>query len=256
MSSPSPALTDNFTAFGSPALPRLSASYSFAMSYAPPSCPPLPVMTSWPPSLLLLLFITIPSFLHSSSLVFSQAANFSIPFTTWGPLPINNTGVEWVNATVYNGTLPPVNYSLPTLRLAGVITQTGAYTANTALFNQILPFMLDVINMKGGVQLNNQSYLLSLTWVDDGSSSQYLQLLYSQWINDPTIAVLLSPPTNEQYQILLSLMQATNRTWLNLADTGTQIAPFSTGRRRLSLSCPSASLTSSSSSMTLCTQTR
>jgi hypothetical protein len=79
--------------------------------------------------------------------------------------------------------------------------------------------MLDSINAKGGVMVNNQSYLLSLTWVDDGSSSQYLQFLYSQWLNDPSISLLLSPPTNDQYHIILPLMQQSNKTFINLADT-------------------------------------
>jgi hypothetical protein len=164
------------------------------------------------------IFIFFVSTLHLHSFALASSS-FSIPFHTWGPQPINSTSVQLVNTTVYNGTLPPVNYSLPVLRLAGVITQTGAYTTNTPLISQVYPFMIDMINMKGGVVYNNQSYLLSLTWATDDSSPNYLQLLYSTWLNDPTIALFLAPATDLQYQILLPLIQATNRTFMNLIDS-------------------------------------
>ena len=66
--------------------------------------------------------------------------------------------------------------------------------------------------------VNHQSHLLSLTWTDDGSSANYLQLIYSQWINDPTIALILTPTTDTQYKTILPLMRASNRTFLNLLD--------------------------------------
>ena len=170
-------------------------------------------------SLLCLLALPICLLSLPPSPVSAQSSLFTIPYTTWGPAPINLTASQLVNSSVYGGRLPPVNASLPVLRLAGALTQTGAYTTNTALLNAVLPFMLDVINVKGGVVVEGQPHLLSLTWVDDGSSAQYLQLLYAQLLDDPSIALLLSPPTNAQYQLVLPLMRATNRTWLNLADT-------------------------------------
>jgi hypothetical protein len=168
-------------------------------------------------SILRVLFLSLMLIFSSSAL--ASSSTFSIPFHTWGPQPINSTLVQLVNSTVYNGSLAPVNYSLPVLRLAGVITQNGAYTTNTALISQVYPFMIDMINIKGGVVYKNQSYLLSLTWATDDSSPDYLQLLYSTWLNDPTIAVFLPPTTDYQYQILLPLIQATNRTFMNLINT-------------------------------------
>jgi len=168
-------------------------------------------------SIFILIFVIQILFFSSSAS--ASSSTFSIPFHTWGPQPINSTRVQLVNSTVYNGSLTPVNYSLPVLRLAGVITQTGTYTTNTALISQVYPFMIDMINMKGGVVYNNESYLLSLTWATDDSSPNYLQLLYSTWLNDPSIALFLAPTTDYQYQILLPLIQATNRTFMNLIDS-------------------------------------
>ena len=165
------------------------------------------------------ILIFVISMLFFCSSASASSSTFSIPFHTWGPQPINSTRVQFVNSTLYNGSLAPVNYSLPVLRLAGVITQTGAYTTNTALISQVYPFMIDMINMKGGVVYNNQSYLLSLTWATDDSSPNYLQLLYSTWLNDPSIALFLAPTTDYQYQTLLPLIQATNRTFMNLIDS-------------------------------------
>ena len=167
---------------------------------------------------MLLFAVLLAVFAFPHAVIQASSGVFSIPFKTWGPLPINATQVQLVNASVYNNSLPPVNYSLPVLRLAGVITQTGAYTSNTALAQQIYPFMVDMINMRGGVKLNNQSYLLSLTTASDDSSPNYLQLLYSTWLSDPTISLFLSPTTDDQYKILLPMMQATNRTWINMLD--------------------------------------
>jgi hypothetical protein len=100
-------------------------------------------------SILRVLFLSLMLIFSSSAL--ASSSTFSIPFHTWGPQPINSTLVQLVNSTVYNGSLAPVNYSLPVLRLAGVITQNGAYTTNTALISQVYPFMIDMINIKGGV---------------------------------------------------------------------------------------------------------
>ena len=161
---------------------------------------------------LLLFLLSLPTASAAS------ISNFSIPFSTWGPQPINSTRLAHVNATVYNGTLPPVNYSLPTLRLAGTLTVTGTYTTNTALMQLCYPFMIDMINARGGVLYNGSNYLLSLTYTSDDSSPNYLQLIYSQWLNDPTIAVLLTPANDDQFKQLLPLMQGTQRVWMNFID--------------------------------------
>ena len=148
----------------------------------------------------------------------STITSFSIPFSTYGPQLVNPTRVQRVNETLYNGTLPPIDYTLPTLRIAGTLTQTGAYTTNTALMSSVYPFMVDMINAKGGVLYNGSTYLLSLTYTSDDSSPNYLQLIYSQWLNDPTIAVLLTPTNDDQFKQLLPLIQGTQRVWMNFLD--------------------------------------
>ena len=144
--------------------------------------------------------------------------NFSIPFVTWGPQPVNPTLVHQVNQSVYAGSLPPTNYSLPTLRMAGVITLTGADGGDGASIYAGLRFTVDMINAHGGLLVGGLPHLLSFTWADDGSSAEYLQLLYSGWLNDETIAVFLTPLVNDQLHTLLPLMSGTNRTFINLWD--------------------------------------
>ena len=151
----------------------------------------------------LLLFLTPPLALHAS---------YTPTFTVWGPSPIDPTAVQRVNSSLYNSTLPPVDYSRPILRLAGVITLLGDQSTYSDLVQSTYAWMLDSINMRGGLTVNGQPHLLSLTWTSDDSSLAYLSLLYSAWMADPTIALLLAPSTDVQLQSLLPLLYASNRT--------------------------------------------
>ena len=79
-------------------------------------------------------------------------------------------------------------------------------------------FAVDMINMKGGVTVNGTQYLVSITTASDDSSPQLLQLLYSQWLNDPSFSFFLAPGADDQLQTLMPLMAATNRTFFNFVN--------------------------------------
>ena len=75
-----------------------------------------------------------------------------------------------------------------------------------------------MLNMLGGVVVNGTRHLVSLTTASDDSSPQLLQLLYSQWLNDPSYSLFLAPAADDQLKTLTPLMQATNRTFFNFLD--------------------------------------
>ena len=196
----------------------------------------------------LLLALCVTSWLCSLHAVIAVSPVYSLSYTTYGPKPVNQTAWQRVNATVYNGTLAPVNFSLPVLKMAGVVTALGSDTTNTALLKQMYPvrahartrkervrwllsatahslsclsvcqFAIDMLNMHGGVVVNGTRYLVSLTTASDDSSPQLLQLLYSTWLNDPTYSFFLAPAADDQLKTLTPLMQATNRTFFNFLD--------------------------------------
>ena len=62
---------------------------------------------------------------------------YTLTNSTYGPRPVNLTAWQQVNATVYNGTLPSVNFGLPVLKMAGVVTALGSDTTNSALLRQM-----------------------------------------------------------------------------------------------------------------------
>ena len=80
--------------------------------------------------------VTWLSTLHA---VLAVSPVYTLPSTTYGPTAINQTAWQRVNSTVYNGTLPSVNFSLPVLKMAGVVTALGSDTTNTALLKQMYP---------------------------------------------------------------------------------------------------------------------
>lgn len=89
--------------------------------------------------LLLLLFLCIATWLSTLYTVCAVPPVYSLTYTKYGPTPVNLTSWQRVNMTVYNGTLPPVDFTLPVLKMAGVVTALGAYTTNTALLKQLYP---------------------------------------------------------------------------------------------------------------------
>ena len=160
-----------------------------------------------------------------------HASPFSPSFTVWGPTPINPSAVQRVNSTLYHSALPPVNYSLPILRLAGVITLQGEFNTLHVLAQSTYAWLIDSINMRGGVTHRNQSYLLQLTWTSDDSALAYLNWLYDTWAADPSIAVLLAPPTDAQLVSILPVLLAYNRTIVDvfaggLAEFGSPRYPY------------------------------
>ena len=142
--------------------------------------------------------------------------NYSLPMYTFGPHFSGPAAITRLNNTYYGGTLLPVNLSWPVIRMAGVITLTGA--DNTYGFNmqQAYQFSVDMVNAKGGVVVNGVPHLISVTWASDDSSLSLLLYLYTQWLNDPTYSLYLAPTMDDQFQALLPLMRESNATFFNL----------------------------------------
>ena len=161
-----------------------------------------------------------------SSVVCSDGiSSYSIPFVTYGPAFANPAGVARVNATIYGGRLPYPDLSLPVLSIATPITLTGPYDAYAPILLEALPFTVDMINAHGGLFYNNSRYLLACTWASDDSSDSYLQLLYSEWLNDPSYFLFLMPPTQQQQLTVFPLVEGTNRTWTSILTLGSGVLP-------------------------------
>ena len=173
---------------------------------------------------LLLLAFCLQSAPVSSS---TPISSFSIPITTYGPAFANPAGVARVNATIYGGRLPCPDLSLPVLSIATAITLTGAYDAYAAILLDVLPFIVDMINAHGGLFFNGSQYLLAATWASDDSSDDFLQLLYSEWLNDPSnrYFLFLMPPTQQQQVTVFPLMEGTNRMWTSILTLGSGVLP-------------------------------
>ena len=170
-------------------------------------------------------FILLSCLCHSLVASSTPISSFSIPFTTYGPAFANPAGVARVNATIYGGRLPYPDLSLPILKIATPITLTGPYDAYASILSTSIPFAVDMINAHGGLFFNDSQYLLAITWASDDSSDSYLQLLYSQWLNDPSYFLFLMPPTQEQQVTVWPLVEGTNRTWTSILTLGSGVLP-------------------------------
>ena len=171
---------------------------------------------------LLILLSCLSHLLVTSS---TPISSFSIPFTTYGPAFADPAAVARVNATIYGGRLPYPDLSLPVLNIATSLTLTGSNGAFASVMLQALPFAVDMINSHGGLVYNDTRYLLTITWASDDSSDAFLQLLYSQWLNDPSYFLFLMPPTQEQQVTVWPLVEGTNRTWTSILTLGDGVLP-------------------------------
>ena len=142
--------------------------------------------------------------------------NYSLPQYTFGPPFSNPSAIARLNATYYGGSLQPVNLSWPVIRMAGVITLTGADNTYGANMQQAYQFSVDLVNAKGGVAVGGVPHLISVTWASDDSSLSLLKYLYNDWLNDPQYTIFLAPTQDDQFQALLPLMRQSNATFLNL----------------------------------------
>ena len=152
-------------------MPRLTPRASFSALPSPSLSP-----SSSPLFHLLVVLVLVLLLGLNGSMMARGCTDYAIAYTTWGPHFVNPDAVQRINASLYAGALPPVDYSLPTLRLAGVITLEGEYSEFALDSQMLFSWMLDAINMKGGVRVANQSYLVSLTWTSDDSSLPYLNV--------------------------------------------------------------------------------
>ena len=149
---------------------------------------------------------------HSVSL---PIADYNIPTYMYGPTFTNLAAVATLNSSYYNSSLPTLNLSWPVIKLAGVITTSGQYSALGTMFQSIYCFMVDMINAHGGIVVNGVPHLLSITWASDDSSMPYMEYLYTQWLNDPSYTAYIAPQQDPQLQSLNALIVGSNRTFLN-----------------------------------------
>ena len=146
----------------------------------------------------------------------ASAVNYSLPVYTFGPQFSNPAAITRLNSTYYAGSLVHVNLSWPVIRMAGVITLTGADNTYGSNMQQAYQFSVDMVNAKGGVVVNGVPHLISVTWASDDSSLTLLLYLYGMWLDDPQYTLYLAPTIDDQLQALLPMMRESNAVFFNL----------------------------------------
>ena len=141
---------------------------------------------------------------------------YSVPTWTFGPTFGNASLMQLINQTVFKGALPPVDFTLPVVGYVGTVSLTGATNEYGSEFMQLYPFWVDLINLKGGVNIAGQQYLVQMTISDDQSSPELMQLLYTQWLANATNLIFMSPLDDSMQKVINPVMVASNRTWFNM----------------------------------------
>lgn len=137
--------------------------------------------------------------------------------------------MQQINMTYFGGSLPVMNYSWPVLKIASSLSLSGATSAfGNSLRNFVYPFYVDMINLQGGIVIQGQNHLLQIVVADDESSTQLMRLLYSSWIADPSIALLITPQFDSMQRLLNPMIAASGRFWFNLvaSSPSTFVPPY------------------------------
>ena len=199
-------------------LAQLHAARGFRTSFHPMSSTCAYHLSTMPLAVVLMLVLSLgllPAATHAQSGTLPPV-NYTIPTFTYGPAFTSPATIAYLNTTYYAHTLPPLNLSWPVIKLAGVITLNGQYNTYATFMQQVYSFMVDLINAKGGVTITGQPHLISITWASDDSSTSMLLYLYQLWMNDPSYSLFLTPTQDQQLVQLNTLILGSNRTFFNL----------------------------------------
>ena len=180
--------------------------------------PPAADLPRWITTLCpLLLFLLLALFAVSIPST-SASPVYTIPSWTFGPSPRNGTLMQVINQTVFAASLPTVDYaSLPVIRYVGTVSLTGSSSEYGPQFlDTIYPFWTDLINLRGGITIAGQQFLVQMTVSDDQSSPSLMQYLYSQWLADPANLIFMAPLDDVMQKAINPMMVASNRTWFNM----------------------------------------
>ena len=150
-----------------------------------------------------------------------------IAFTTYGPGFNSPSAIgTWQHLYPLHAHCNPAvtSHCTPYTNYTGVINIGLSWSAEsaslpTAGIPQMLQFLTDYVNYRGGItMLNGSQYYVSVTLVDDQGSDAYMSLIYETYINSQQFPLLIAPLSDSLLVALEPLIANQSITLLSLAN--------------------------------------
>ena len=142
-------------------------------------------------------------------------ADVAIPYTFLGPGPASPGGYAALLAS-YNKSYVPYNESYPTISFG---ISLSLLSATDPGYDDMLAYLVDIINLRGGVRVNGVPHYISFTFSIDDGSPTLTRLVYTDMINSGNYTAYMSPESDALLQVLLPLLSESNATMFAMLPT-------------------------------------
>ena len=165
------------------------------------------------------------------------SAEVALAYTILGPEPVSPGGVAALLAS-YNQSYVPWNSSYPTIRFGLSLSLLGTTDAG---YDDMLAYLVDITNFRGGVRVNGVPHYVSVTYSVDDGSSILTRLIYADMFNSGNFTAYMAPESDAQLQALLPILPGSNATMV--AGLLTDPVDFTSGYECLFSMLPSDDIT-------------